>query len=45
MQKRIVNEIADVNNDTTTPLAVCVPNDNDICTKHVAFFFLKKSRV
>lgn len=39
MKKRIINEIADVNNDTTTTLAVCVPNDDDICTSMTSSSF------
>ena len=39
MQKRILNEIADVNDDETAPLHVYVPDDANICKNNQLFLF------
>lgn len=37
MQKRILNEIEDVNGDNTAPLHVYVPDDGNIC-RHCSLY-------
>lgn len=43
MQKRILNEIADVNDDETAPLHVYVPDDANICKNNPTVSFFKKN--
>lgn len=42
MQKRILNEISDVNDDETAPLHVYVPDDANICKNNQLLRFSRK---